>query len=170
MNPVQSLQYVLNQLARESPSSLPVLRESGIFDEATLEAVMLFQRDHHPPVTGVVDEALWNAIMDAYAGHLIHRSDPPPLRVFPQGFAATPPGESSDAVLLAQAMFTALADSFSNLEVCPADRCNSGATQRNILALQEAALLAESAGTLDRATWAHLVRLYEALVTRQALA
>ena len=66
-------------------------------------------------------------------------------------------------------MFTALSDSFSNLEVCPADRCNSGATQRNILALQEAALLSESAGTLDRATWAHLVRLYEALVTRQAL-
>lgn len=166
MQAVQTLQYILNQLARDRPDSPPVLRESGIFDEATLEAVMRFQRDHFPPVTGVVDERVWNAILEAYAAHLLRWGEPPALRVLPNGFYAVLPGESSAAVLLAQAMFTALSAVLANIEPCQADRCNSGATQRNILTLQRAAGLTDSAGALDRATWTFLGRLYEVLITR----
>ena len=52
--PVRSLQYMLRRL-REGYPFLPELAVDGIFGEETLEAVMLFQRELAPPVTGAVD-------------------------------------------------------------------------------------------------------------------
>ena len=63
--PVHSLQYMLRRLAMEYPF-LPELATDGIFGERTLEAVMLFQRELCPPVTGVVDRGTWNAIRDRW--------------------------------------------------------------------------------------------------------
>ena len=45
---------------------LPALVPDGVFGERTLEAVMLFQRELHPPVTGVVDRETWQAILDEW--------------------------------------------------------------------------------------------------------
>ena len=64
MNPIQSLQHMLNHMARTIPT-LPRIAETGQFDEDTLEAVMIFQRDSRLPVTGVVDQLTWNAITAA---------------------------------------------------------------------------------------------------------
>lgn len=165
MNPVQSLQHMLNEIARSMPV-LPSLSESGEFDETTLEAVMLFQRESGLPVTGIVDQALWDAIFHAYTDGQLRHGDPPPVRVHPGRFYAVEPGESSDMLLPAQAMFHALSGVLGNFEPCPLDRQNSGSTQKNLCLLRNAAQL-EPTGRLDRAAWSYLVRLYEALITRQ---
>ena len=55
-NPVRSLQYMLRRLTGKY-DFLPQLALDGIFGERTLEAVMLFQRELAPPVTGVVDQS-----------------------------------------------------------------------------------------------------------------
>ena len=60
-NPVQNLQYMLRRLGTRY-SFLPKLATDGLFGEETLEAVMLFQRELAPPVTGVVDGRTWDAI------------------------------------------------------------------------------------------------------------
>ena len=49
--PVRSLQTMLRELSFLY-DFLPRLTPDGIFGERTLEAVMLFQREFFPPVTG----------------------------------------------------------------------------------------------------------------------
>ena len=67
---IRSLQFMLNQLAIHDPKLIR-LAVDGIFGERTLEAVMLFQREYYPPVTGVVDLGTWDAIRAAY-----HQTEP----------------------------------------------------------------------------------------------
>ena len=64
-NPVQNLQYMLRRLGTRY-SFLPQLATDGLFGEETLEAVMLFQRELAPPVTGVVDFPTWYKISQIY--------------------------------------------------------------------------------------------------------
>ena len=52
--PVFHLQTMLRTISFWN-SAIPQLIPTGIFDEPTLEAVMIFQREFHPPVTGMVD-------------------------------------------------------------------------------------------------------------------
>ena len=65
--PVRSLQTMLRTISFAYPF-LPRLTPDGIFGERTLEAVMLFQREFFPPVTGQVNQATWDAIVSLYLG------------------------------------------------------------------------------------------------------
>ena len=82
--PVRSLQTMLRELSYHY-SFLPRLTPDGVFGERTLEAVMLFQRELHPPVTGRVDQGVWDAIAERYLDVLSHTAPPLPLRGFPPG-------------------------------------------------------------------------------------
>lgn len=166
MNPVQSLQHMLNHLARTVPTLLR-LAETGTFDEPTLEAVMIFQRDFGLPVTGIVDQATWNAIAAAYYQNLFQFGPPPLLHVFPGGTESTQENERSAELLIAQAMIAALLKVISNFEDAELTGVNSGATMRNLQTLQALSHMPEN-GILDRATWAMLSHLYRAYITRRA--
>ncbi|HSE43639.1 MAG TPA: peptidoglycan-binding domain-containing protein, partial [Acidobacteriota bacterium] len=54
---VSAVQQALNAIAGES-----LLQESGVFDRATQEAVENFQRQHHLPPTGTIDQRTLDAI------------------------------------------------------------------------------------------------------------
>lgn len=156
---ILDLQRMLNQLARRHPA-LPRLAENGIFDEYTLEAVMVFQRDFSPPVTGIVDENTWYAIVNAFQQDQLHHGDPLDLRVLPNGDFSAAPGEDSYPALIAEVIFRSLPGTIVNF--------NRPTQQENLAALQRLALLPEN-GVLNRATWDFLARLYHAFVTRSAL-
>ena len=164
MNPIQSLQHMLNNLARFSPT-LPRLAETGVFDEATLEAVMIFQRDNDLPVTGIVDQQTWDIITAAYYLNQLKNGAPPLLHAFPGSNTPIPEGDSNAVLFVVQAMLTALASVVSNFEATEPTGSNSGSTTRNLKRLQALAQL-EQTGALDRATWAVLSHIYRALVTR----
>ena len=72
---IRNLQHMLGQLSRRH-TQLPRLVETGVFDELTLEAVMIFQRDFGLPVTGVVDHDSWYAVVAAYQKDLLHFGAP----------------------------------------------------------------------------------------------
>lgn len=167
MNPVQSLQHMLNHLARTIP---PLLRlaETGVFDEPTLEAVMIFQRDFGLPVTGIVDQATWDAITAAYHQNVFQFGPPPLLHVFPGGTESTQENERTAELLIAQALITALLNAVSNFEDVELNGVNTGATTRNLKTLQALSHMPET-GVLDRATWAMLSHLYRTYITRGAL-
>ena len=167
MNPVQSLQHMLNHLAR-TIQALPRLAETGTFDEATLEAVMIFQRDFALPVTGIVDLTTWNVILSAYYDNLVQFGFPSPLHVFPDGTDSVGKLEQAAELRIAQAMFAELAKFISNFESTEFDGVNSGATFQNLRKLQTLSALPES-GILDRATWGVLSSLYRTYVTRRAM-
>ena len=63
--PVRSLQTMLRAISFQYPA-IPRLIPDGVFGERTLEAVMVFQREFFPPVTGRVDHPVWTAIVRTY--------------------------------------------------------------------------------------------------------
>ena len=162
--PVRSLQYMLNQLAIHDPK-LVRLAVDGVFGERTLEAVMVFQREYHEPVNGVVDLGTWEAIRDAYFKIELLYGAPPALNVLPSGDYTAQEGEEGEPIIIVQAMFVSLAKKVTNFKSCTVDGCNDGNTHANICAVQGLAGLPVT-GSLDRATWSFLVQLYQALVTR----
>lgn len=162
--PVQSLQYMLNQLAIHDPKLIR-LTIDGIFGERTLEAVMVFQREYHPPVTGVVDMATWDAIREAYYQAELQYGFPPPLNVLPCSDYTAGEGQECPPILIVQAMLVSLNKVMSNFAPCGMSGCNDGETPANLRVLQQLAGLPVT-GVLDRPTWAYLVQLYHALVTR----
>ena len=162
--PVRSIQYMLNELAIHDPK-LVRLAVDGVFGERTLEAVMVFQRDFHPPVTGVVDLGTWDAIRDAYFRVELLYGAPPPLNVLPSGAFTSAQGDESEPMLIVQAMFVSLNKVMTNFQPCQVNGCNDGKTHTNIRTIQQLSGLPVT-GVLDRSTWAYLVQLYQALVTR----
>lgn len=167
MNPVQSLQHMLNHIAR-TQAEAPRLAETGVFDEATLEALMIFQRDHALSVTGIADHSTWDSVRDAYTISFALFGPPPPLHAFPNGEHSVKPSERAAEVRIAQAMLTELLPLLAEFEQPLSDGVNSGATVRNLKRLQSVSGLPET-GALDRITWDVLVRLYRALITRRSV-
>ena len=162
--PVRSLQYMLDQLAIHDPKLIR-LAVDGVFGERTLEAVMVFQREYHEPVNGVVDLGTWEAIRHAYIKIELLYGIPPALNVLPNGGYTADEGEESEPIIIVQAMFVSLAKKVTNFMPCEINGCNDGNTHANIFAVQRLAGLPVT-GVLDRSTWSFLVQLYQALVTR----
>lgn len=162
--PIRSLQYMLNQLAIHN-DVLTRLAVDGIFGERTLEAVMVFQRENKLPVTGVVDLTTWNAIRDAYVHVELMYGFPPALNVLPCGTYTAVEGQECEVLRIVQAMFGSLNKVMSNFKPCQINCCNDGETYQNIQEVQRLSGLPVT-GILNRSTWAYLVQLYQALVTR----
>ena len=133
-NPVQNLQYMLRRLGTRY-SFLPQLATDGLFGEETLEAVMLFQRELAPPVTGVVDGRTWDAIRREWMALEREVAPPRSLRIFPGEGAQMLPGGEEEYMVLPQTMFQLLRQQL------------------------------EETGVMDRATWDMLSRLYELFIT-----
>lgn len=162
--PVRSLQKMLNQLAIYNPHLIR-LAVDGMFGERTLEAVMVFQREHGLPVNGVVNLTTWDAIQAAYFRAELLYGYPPPLNVLPNGSYTATEGEESEPMLIVQAMFVSLTKVMTNFSPCQMNSCNDGKTHSNIREVQRLAGLPIT-GTMDRSTWSYMVQLYQALVTR----
>ena len=162
-NPVRNLQYMLWRLATRYPF-LPKLAMDGLFGGETLEAVMLFQRELAPPVTGVVDQRTWDAIHSAWVDLERDVSPTRSLRIFPgEGFQVSP-GMSGDYMILPQTMFQILRKKLSGIVDAAPDGYHGDASVENTRWLQGLAQL-EQTGVMDRKTWDMLSRLYELFVT-----
>ena len=163
--PVRSLQYMLRRLSLQYPF-LPEIVADGVFGERTLEAVMLFQRELHPPVTGMVDEETWNDIRERWI--LLERklAEPRPVRLFPGQEARVYPGNEQEFLIIPQAMLRILARYFDGITADQSDGLHGPASVANTRWLQRAAGLEES-GIMDRQTWELLGRLYEMFMVKE---
>ena len=162
-NPVRSLQYMLRRLSAKY-HFLPELAVDGNFGERTLEAVMLFQRELAPPVTGVVDERTWKAIRDAWINLERETAPPRELRIFPGEGYQVLPGMSGAAMILPQTMFQLLRARLEGIAEGDTTGRHGDTSVQNTLWLQNLAQLEET-GIMDRQTWDMLSRLYELFIT-----
>ena len=160
--PVRSLQTMLRTISFAYPF-LPRLTPDGIFGERTLEAVMLFQREFFPPVTGQVNQATWDAIVSLYH-QVVSRLTPLPTRSFPSPEFSVAPGEASVHLNLVQSMFCGLSRVLNGVETCDVSGVNNAATEHNIKWIQHLNHRPET-GTLDQESWNTLSRLYTMFVT-----
>lgn len=162
--PVSSLQYMLRQLSK-TYQFLPQLVVDGIYGERTLEAVMRFQREAGLPVTGVVDQATWNAIRNCWLEQQARESYSRATRIFPSEGIQVQEGENKEYLIVPQTMFNILSRQFDGITPCEADGCNGPASANNIRWLQRAAGLPQT-GCMDTATWDALSHLYEIFVVQ----
>jgi peptidoglycan hydrolase-like protein with peptidoglycan-binding domain len=65
---VWAVRWMLGELALQF--RLPPLPNDGPYDEATAEAVRIFQAASGLPVTGSVDRVTWNRLVSQYESHL----------------------------------------------------------------------------------------------------
>ena len=156
---IRAAQHMLSRLSGIYPF-LPKLDVDGIFGEQTLEALMLFQREFHPPVTGRLDQGTYYALVSLWIQAERLLADSRPLRAFPsEGYQALP-GDKEAFLALPQTMFQILSDVFSGISADRTDGHHHASSVDNVRWLQRASGLKET-GILDAVTWALLCRLYE---------
>lgn len=161
--PVCSLQTMLRELSFLY-DFLPRLTPDGVFGERTLEAVMLFQREFFPPVTGRVDQATWDAIAALYLQARARLNGPIPCRGYPNCDFSVQPDQDSIHLYLVQSMFRALARLLDGLESAPVTGYNDPATQHNIRWIQRLDGQTQT-GVLDQDSWNTISRLYTLFIT-----
>lgn len=162
--PVRSLQYMLGRLAQEY-WFLPQLAVDGIFGERTLEAVMLFQRELHQPVTGVVDRGTWESIREHWLKLEERLQEPRALRGFPGEGSQVAPGESAEYLILSQIMFQLLGRYLNGITVASTNGTHDAPSADNVRWLQRAGGVPET-GIMDGKAWDLLSRLYELFVVQ----
>lgn len=163
--PVSSLQHMLGELSY-AYEQLPFVAVDGAFGEETLEAVMTFQREFSPPVTGRVDQRTWDDIVRHYRAWERERAHPRGLAAFPPRPFRVEPGERDDAMVLVQTMFSMLSEVVQEIVPVQADGFHGEASVRNTRWLQRIADM-EQTGVMDRFTWNMLTRLYALFLVRQ---
>jgi peptidoglycan hydrolase-like protein with peptidoglycan-binding domain len=158
--PVAGLQQMLRAISF-GDQRIPRVIPDGIYGENTRAAVSAFQQAHGLPVTGIVDQATFEAIVLAYgeAEELLSPAQPPLLR-FP-GDLEISPGQSHPSVFLVQGIFAALGQRFPNFQRSALSGALDPATAENLRELQRLSGLPVS-GCLDKRSWNRLCRLSRA--------
>ncbi|WP_186564566.1 peptidoglycan-binding domain-containing protein [Lawsonibacter celer] len=162
-NPVLSLQTMLRTISFRYPI-IPRLTPDGLFGERTLEAVMIFQREFFPPVTGQVNNATWNAIAALYRQVLQSLRAPRPATGFPNRDYTIEPWQPNVHINIIQSMFQSMSNILEQIEPNEVNGVLDETTQRNIRRIQRLNG-AEESGVMDMAVWDTLSRLYTIFVT-----
>ncbi len=89
---IRYLQQYINVIAQEY-AEVPEIPVTGVFDEATRDAVFVFQSAFRQPITGVVDVTTWENIASLYdtiaGGYIRHPAQFPGYELGPENGAAS---------------------------------------------------------------------------------
>lgn len=162
--PVRSLQTMLRVIA-EDDSLLPTVVPDGIYGPSTMIAVSAFQRRQNIPVTGVVDENTWDAIVTAYEPALIRIGKAEPIEILLEPGQVIVLGESSPYIYLTQSILIQLSDEYASIPPLLHTGTLDYDTQRALAAFQQISGLPMT-GSLDRVTWKHLSKQFTLYAAR----
>ena len=156
--PVRSLQTMLRVLSEDNPQ-LPTVIPDGIYGPSTMQAVSAFQRQNGLPVTGVVDQIVWERIVAAYEPALIRVDKAAPIEIIMDAGQVYVLGDSSPYIYLLQSMLTQL--STDHVSIVPPNHNGilDQSTADALSAFQKLSGLPEN-GELDKITWKHLVNQF----------
>lgn len=154
---VQTLQYYLALLSWFD-DTLPQVRITGIFDEATEQAVLQFQRQRGLTADGVVGRETWNAIQGAYDALRTSLSEQyaDAYRDLYPGYFLTPGQRGADVRLLQDLLNRAAQNPGSGLSPIAVDGVYGPATEQAVRTVQTRAGL-QVTGSVGPVTWAAIV-------------
>ncbi len=155
---IYELQTMLRRIA-QAEGSQPILNPDGIFGDETEAAVRTFQDARSLPVTGIVDLATWNAIVDTYRYALYITAPGASIFPFPEPNYKTEAGERSDLVYIIQILLAALAIAYDQFEPMTPTGVYDEKTAALVKVFQKANLLEET-GLVDRETWDAMAQSY----------
>lgn len=156
--PIRSLQTMLRVIAENDSSHVRIIPD-GIYGPETTRAVSVFQRNHGLPVTGVTDQATWEAVVAVYEPALVEQAEAQELNIILNPKQVIRKGERSAHVYLIQGMLLAMSSVYKSvgqpsqsgiLDECTADALSSF---QNLCGLP-------MTGNLDKHTWKHLALQY----------
>ena len=152
--PIRSLQTMLRTLA-ESDDRYQTVVPDGVYSPQTMRAVAQFQRNHGLPVTGVTDQATWEAIVDRYEPALIFVDQAQPVEIILNPNEVLVLGDSSPYLYVAQALLLVLSQVYGSVGTPSMTGVLDAATADSLSSFQSLTGL-PSTGNLDKHTWKHL--------------
>lgn len=156
--PIRSLQTMLRVIAEQDPSH-ETLVPDGIYGPATLSAVSTFQRKHGLPITGITDQATWEAIVAVYDPALIQVAEAEPVDIILNPNQVIRKGERHPHLYLVQAMLMVLSEVYQSVGTPSQSGILDEATADAISSFQALNGLPMT-GNLDKHTWKHLALHY----------
>ena len=153
--PIRSLQTMLRVLA-EDDNRLPTVVPDGIYGPSTMTAVTAFQRQSGIPVTGIVDNATWDIIVEQYEAALVRIGKAEPIEILLEPGQVFRRGDSSPYIYLLQGMLMQLSQSHPTISQPGFSGMLDDDTVTSLSDFQRLSALPEN-GEFDRLTWKHLV-------------
>ena len=153
--PVRSLQTMLRVLAEDDPR-LPTVVPDGIYGPSTMQAVSAFQRQRGLPVTGIVDQTVWEAIVAAYEPARIRVDKAEPIEIIMDAGKVYVLGDADPYIYLLQSMLTQLSKDHTVIIAPNHNGVLDESTAQALSAFQKLTGLPAN-GQLDKVTWKHLV-------------
>ena len=156
--PIRSLQTMLRVIA-ENDDRQPSVIPDGFYTADTTRAISAFQREAGLPVTGVTDQATWDAIVPVYKDALVEVGEAQPLLIILNPGQVIHKGEQNAHVYLVQAMLIVLSDAYGSVLAPSMTGVLDIPTSNSLSSFQELSLLPVT-GELDKHTWKHLSLQY----------
>ena len=156
--PIRSLQTMLRYIAESDPSHSSVVPD-GIYGTQTAEAVSRFQQIHGLPVTGVTDQATWDAIYEVYEPARVNIDQAEPLQIVLNPNQVIRKGERHPNINIAQAILYVLSEIYESISEPTKSGILDGPTADSIASFQILSNLPMT-GDLDKLTWKHLALQY----------
>lgn len=158
--PVRSLQTMLRVIA-QTEEAQPSLIPDGIYGPQTVSAVSAFQRNRGLPVTGITDQATWEAVVAAYEPALILVAEAEPIAVVFEPNEVITAGQRHPNLYLAQGMLMVLSQVYGSISEPGMSGVLDIPTGESISSFQRLNDLPDT-GQLDRITWKRLALHYPA--------
>ena len=152
--PIRSLQTMLRVLA-EDDRTLPAVVPDGIYDQQTMQAVTAFQQRYHLPVTGITNQATWDAIVAAYEPALIRADKAQPIEIIMDPGQIYIRGDYDPNIYLLQAILQYLSTIHNDITAPGNNGLLDDATAEALAGFQLLAGLPPT-GELDKVTWKYL--------------
>lgn len=156
--PIRSLQTMLRVISKNEGSPLS-LTPDGIYGPQTVQAVSHFQRQHGIPVTGVTDQATWDAVVAAYEPAVVEQARPSPVEIVLQPGEVLCKGSENPNLGMIQAILQALCTAYKSVGQPGNSGILDDATADALSSFQGMCGLPMT-GNLDRTTWKHLTLQY----------
>ena len=163
--PIRSLQTMLRVIAENDPRHVSVIPD-GIYGPETMRSVSAFQRMHGLPVTGVTDQATWEANVAVYEPALIEQDEAEALFLILNPGQVIRKGERHPHLYLVQGMLTVLSQVYDSIGQPSMNGLLDEPTADSLASFQYLSGL-PSTGNLDKTTWKHLVTQYPLAANRQ---
>lgn len=154
------VQGYLRELHHDTRGDIPLVNPDGIYGEETVAAVEAFQRANGLIVTGIVDNATWDAIYEAFLEALTRRARPSGISPFPNedGYEVVE-GENSDTVMAIQLVLRLLANLYDDIGGTATGGVYDEPTSADVRAFQARNNLPVT-GKVDKTTWNALADAY----------
>ena len=156
--PVRSLQTMLRTIAEDQGRKISVIPD-GIYGSQTMSEVSAFQRRKGLPVTGVTNQATWDAIVDEFTPARTRVTAAEPLEIVLNPNEVIRKTESHPVVYIAQGILILLSDVYESITPPTMSGVLDIPTSDSLESFQILSLL-PATGELDKITWKHLALHY----------